>query len=108
MKARIEGMDSGSDAPSVSSAKNRGCTAGAVDGTYSCEVEVDLVMPGMGAQETGARRACPRRPGERDSIRQDRPQASSHSSASFPGSLLAAACALPAAASAARRAGSWM
>jgi hypothetical protein len=51
MKARIEGMDSGSDAPTVSSAKNRGCTAGSVDGTYSCEVVVDLVMPGMGAMK---------------------------------------------------------
>jgi hypothetical protein len=51
MKARIEGMASGDDAPSVTSAKNRGCTAGSVDGTYSCEVELDLVMPGMGAMK---------------------------------------------------------
>jgi hypothetical protein len=51
MKARIEGMDSGNDAPSVTSAKNRGCTAGSADGTYSCEVEVDLVVPGMGAMK---------------------------------------------------------
>jgi hypothetical protein len=48
MKARINEMDSGADAPSVTSAKNLGCTAGSVDGTYSCEVEVELDMSPVG------------------------------------------------------------
>ncbi|MGH8677260.1 MAG: hypothetical protein ACREUQ_02765 [Burkholderiales bacterium] len=50
MKARIEDMNSGSGEPgmSVLSAKNTGCTGGTADGTYVCDVDVEISMPPAG------------------------------------------------------------